>query len=59
MYKNTCAYICLLLLIYFILNNEYLFLLSIYSLNKKDIDISVIDKYGKFDSFLADEINEK
>lgn len=58
-YKNTCAYICLLLLIYFILNNEYLFLLNIYSLNKKDIDISVIDKYGKFDSFLADEINEK
>lgn len=59
MYKNTCAYICLLLLIYFILNNEYLFLLNIYSLNKKDIDISVIDKYGKFDSFLVDEINEK
>lgn len=30
-----------------------------YSLNKKDIDISVIDKYRKFDSFLVDEINEK
>lgn len=30
-----------------------------YSLNKKDIDISVIDKYGKFDSFMIDEINEK
>lgn len=30
-----------------------------YSLNKKDIDVFVIDKYGKFDSFMVDKINEK